>query len=316
MFKQKKQKKQKKTKKKKIIRRNKRKNLSKDRNFKNRYAYKIFIIAILNLLLFSVNNIIIQKYYNGRIFVTFMYNNEAETAYIHIWRLYSYVDKFIIVVSNKTISGLPKNVSFSPFEKELRPYMKKVDIIYFDQICNKREYPSDNHIWCFEKSQRDYAKTYIEEHYAPTEDDLLIVVDIDEIMTREGIQYVMKNPPKHFYHVKGSMYFPYYYHKVEDWDRGYVIRYKKNMKTLSKYRDKYPKEFLKYDFNAKRPLITHCSYCFNTLEQYKNKIISFPHQEYNKEPYITNNWIFKSHYCRKKIKSHSGHDEPYEGGDI
>ena len=311
MFKQKKQKKTKK----KLLEETKDKILSKYSNLKNRYAYKIFIIVILGLLLFSLNNTIIKKNINGRIFVTFMYNNEAETAYIHIWRLYNYVYKFIIVVSNKTISGLPKNISFSPFEKELRPYMKKVDIIYFNQICNKREYPSDNHIWCFEKSQRDYAKTYIEEHYAPTEDDLFIVGDIDEIMTREGIQYVIKNPPKHFYHVKGSLYFPYYYHKVTDWNKGYVIRYKKNMKTLSKYRDMYPNEFLKFDYNAKRPLITHCSYCFKKLEQYKNKIISFPHQEFNKEPYITNNWIFKSHYCRKKINSRQGqgYDEPYEG---
>ena len=41
-------------------------------------------------------------------------------------------------------------------------------------------------------SQRDYAKNYIEENYNPTEKDLLIVVDIDEILTREGIEYIKK----------------------------------------------------------------------------------------------------------------------------
>ena len=37
--------------------------------------------------------------------------------------------------------------------------------------------------------------------------------------------------------------------------------------------------------------------------------MSFTHQEFNKEPYITYNWIFKSHYCREKINSPPGYDE-------
>ena len=46
--------------------------------------------------------------FDGRIFLCTLYNNEAESAYIHIWRLYHYVDKFIIVISNLTYSGKPK----------------------------------------------------------------------------------------------------------------------------------------------------------------------------------------------------------------
>ena len=58
-------------------------------------------------------------------------------------------------------------------------------------------------------------------------------------------------------------------------------------------------------------LTVNCSYCFRTLEEYKNKIKSFSHQEYNKEPYITNDFIFKSHYCREKIHSPLGKDDEY-----
>jgi len=253
--------------------------------------------------------------FNGTIFVSFMYNNEAEMAYIHIWRLYDYVDKFIFVISNKTFSNNPKNFSFSPYEENIRPYMDKIDIANFDNICNEKEYPSDNLAWCLEKSQRDYAKTFIEKHYNPKKDDLFIVADIDEILTREGIEYIKENPPNNYSFIKGSMYFPYYYHKVDNWDKGLVIRYNRNMLTLSKYRDIKIENnnTLKYKLNSSKPLITHCSYCFKDLEQYKNKIISFAHQEFNKPPYITNNWIFKSHYCRTKINSFPGYDEPYEG---
>ena len=243
-----------------------------------------------------------------------MYNNEAEMAYIHIWRLYNYVDKFIILISNRTFSNKPKNFSFMPFEENIRPYMNKVDIVNFNNICNRKAYPSLNPIWCFEKSQRDYAKNFIEENYNPTEDDLIIVVDIDEIFTREGIQYVKKNPPKKYYSIKGSLYFPYYYHKVDNWNKGCVIRYNKNMATLSNYRAiARESNSLKYKLNPSKPLITHCSYCFKEIEQYKNKIKSFSHQSYNRPPYITNNWIFRSHYCRIKLNSPPGIDEPYEG---
>ena len=62
-------------------------------------------------------------------------------AYIHIWRLYNYVYKFIIVINNITYTGNPKNISFKPFEKDIQPYMDKVEVVYFNNVCNKKEYP-------------------------------------------------------------------------------------------------------------------------------------------------------------------------------
>ena len=51
--------------------------------------------------------------------------------------------------------------------------------------------------------------------------------------------------------------------------------YNKNMTTLSKYRKmKNNNNILKYKSYPSKPLITHCSYCFRELEQYKNKITS------------------------------------------
>ena len=269
----------------------------------------------INIIIDSIHKFLSTKTpFNGRIFLCSSYNNEAEMAYIHIWRLYDYVYKFIFVTSNKTHSGLPKNVTFFPFESNIKPYMNKVDIINFNNICNLKEYPKDNFSWCIEKSQRDYAKTFIEENYNPTKNDLLIIVDIDEILTKEGIEYIKENPPNSFKIIKGTYYFPYYYHRIVNWDRGCVVRYNKKMKTLSKYRaiKGNAHNLLKYKYNPSKPLITHCSYCFNSIEKYKNKIMSFAHTEYNKLPYITNNWIFRSHYCRETFRD-QGYDEPYEG---
>ena len=238
-------------------------------------------------------------------------------AYIHFWRLYDYVFRFIIVTSNITYSGIPKNITFKSFQQNIQPFMNKIDIVFFDNICNRKEYPNSTLIWCIESSQRDYAKTFIEEKYNPTDKDLLIVVDIDEILTKEGIEYIIKYPPIDYYFIKGSYYFPYYYHRFEDFNRSLIVRYHKNMKTLTEYRAMKRKnnKIIQFKFNPKKPLITHCSFCFKNIEEYKNKLKSFSHQNLNKPPYNTNNWIFKTHYCRKRLGSKMlfGYEEPYEG---
>ena len=300
------------------------------KNFRShkRKTIKIFIIFALFIsylliftLILDVNPIfyIIQKFQNNneskeRYFLCSTYNNEAETIYIHLWRLYDYVDKFIIVISNKTHAGLPRNNTFKSFEKDIQRYMDKVDLVDFDNVCQSKDYPNDNFIWCFEKSQRDYAKTYIESKYNPTDKDIILIVDIDEILTREGIQYIKKHPPIDHYCIKGSKYFPYYYHKIQEWDWPAAARYNKSMKPLSYYKGKTRHMLLTYDYNPSKPLVTHCSYCFKDIAEYKNKIISYAHQEFNRPPWITNNWIFKSQYCRHKLDAiTAGYDEPYEG---
>ena len=285
----------------------------------------IFILFLFVLAFFTddnkdtyLNKIISNnnKPTKGRIFLCTMYNNEAEIAYIHIWRLYEYIYKFIIITSNMTYSGLFKNITFKSFEKDLKPYMGKVDIVNFPNICDRNKYNDSQLIWCLEMSQRDYAKPYIEANYNPTENDLIIITDLDEILTREGIEYIINNPPKDFYFLKGTIYFPYYYHRLEDCDRSLVVRYNKTMKTLTLLRGMQitDNNTLKFKDNPSKPLITHCSYCFKNIEEYRNKLRSYSHQEFNKPPYITNDWIFKSHYCREKLGSPpDGFDEPYNG---
>ena len=77
--------------------------LKKKKSFSFSFKLNIFIILLIFYILFfniSNNNIhkninlfkINDNSFNGRIFISFLYNNEAEMAYIHIWRLYDYVD--------------------------------------------------------------------------------------------------------------------------------------------------------------------------------------------------------------------------------
>ena len=99
------------------------------------YIGEIKKIPNVNLLANIINNN--ENSFNGRIFLCTTYNNEAETVYIHLWRLYDYVDKFVIVISNKTYQGRPKNFTFKPFEKEIERYKDKIDIANFDMFATE-----------------------------------------------------------------------------------------------------------------------------------------------------------------------------------
>ena len=252
----------------------------------------------------------IRKGKNQRIFDTWMYNNEAEMAYIRLWRLYDLVDYFIIVVANNSHSGLGKNISFYPYDKEIEQFRDKMRIVYTPHLYCKPEYKRGNtRAWCIERSQRDYGYDYMKENFNLTEDDIILVSDCDEIFTRDAVKFISEHPPKTFYFVKGHMYFPYYFHYQEQWDLGFVLRYQHHFnRTLSSLRvlghiGPNKEDILQNDV----PFITHCTWCFKDIEQYQNKIRSFGHQEFNRPPYITPDFIFKSHYCRDKINSGPNH---------
>ena len=252
----------------------------------------------------------VKKGKHQRIFDTWMYNNEAEMAYIRIWRLYDYVDYFIIVVSNYTHTGMQKIISFRPFTKDLEKYQSKIRIVYVDGVlCDNVTYPHEDYPWCVEKTQRDYAVKYIEQNFQPTEDDLILISDADEIWTRKSIKFISEHPPKFYYFVRGNVYFPYYFHYQEKWDVGIVCRYIPNMLLYAT-----PSQIRQQAYNDHSFLIgtddifiTHCSWCFKNINHYKRKLMSFAHTEFNRPPFTTDDWIFASHYCRSKINSPDTH---------
>ena len=72
---------------------------------------------------------------------------------------------------------------------------------------------------------------------------------------------------------------------------------------------------LKFLYNPAKKHISHCSYCFKDINNYKNKLKSFAHRGFNRLLFISILWIFKSNnYRRIKIGSPlNGYEEPYKG---
>ena len=113
-----------------------------------------------------------------------------------------------------------------------------------------------------------------------TNDDIILVSDVDEIFTREGIVYIRQNPPDYFYFVPGVMYFPYYFHRVNRWNNALAMRYnisKRGQIHVSLLRSGNDRR----QFNVSKFFVTHCSYCFSSYEEFRNKLNSFSHQEKN-----------------------------------
>ena len=57
---------------------------------------------------------------------------------------------------------------------------------------------------------------------------------------------------------------------------------------------------IKFKDRPSKPFITLYSYYCKGIKKYRNKLRIYLYQEFNKPPYITNDWIFKSHYCIRK----------------
>lgn len=215
------------------------------------YCFRISSIltrTIRNLLLFSTN-FSLSSPNEIRIFDTWIYNHEADIVYIQIWRLYKYVDYFVILVSNTTFSGIKRGITFSPYEKELEQYQDKICIVSLPhQLRNRYISPSQflNKIWCFEKTARDYSLQAIRSLFGLKMSDLILVSDLDEIFTREAMEYIIQNPPETYYYARGYMYFPYYYHIIENWNYDLVLRYDPKYFALSRFRSKYPQPMIGY----------------------------------------------------------------------
>ncbi|EAY20033.1 hypothetical protein TVAG_365410 [Trichomonas vaginalis G3] len=227
-----------------------------------------------------------------KVFDCVIYNSESYMLYNRLWRLDPYVDHFIVVYSGITHSGLPNNITFAPFEKEIKSYSSKAHFFQIDIQCAKARDKN----WCRENNQRKYLFRFLKK-FNPQVGDLIIVSDIDEIPTRKGMQWILDHPPYDFYNYKCYMTNHGYTHRYPElWGMPYVEYY---THSFSEGLMQYHRNLVQ--FHTLQPLGTHCSSCFPDLETYIKKYNSFAHQEFHKYPFMNTSYLFWSHYCKKSM---------------
>ncbi|EAY23138.1 hypothetical protein TVAG_183750 [Trichomonas vaginalis G3] len=131
--------------------------------------------------------------------------------------------------------------------------------------------------------------------FYPKDGDLVLISDVDEIPTRKGMEYMLEHPPIYYYTIH-AVYntINFMYKTPEKWHKSTLLRYNSQVKAkdFQTFRDEVV-------INLTEPVATHCTCCFNDLDNYTRKYKSFSHQELNRHPFINESYVFRSHYCRK-----------------
>ena len=137
----------------------------------------------------------------------FQFFNEFDLLEVKLATEYDFVDKFIIIESNMTHSGNPKDYTLSLNKERYAKWLDKVEIVQLDM--NKI-----HDMWARESFQRNYSKIYLKGRVKDT--DTVIVSDCDEIaneyVIKTGVEYI--NGGSHLVKVDQPIYiykFNYYH---------------------------------------------------------------------------------------------------------
>lgn len=223
------------------------------------------------------------------------FNNEIEMLNLQFIINYDIVDKFIISESNTTFSGIPKSYNFktySVFDK----YKDKIiyDIVKTDCIDDLPEYKFDRSFktyWRREKKQREsfFKNSNFQD------DDFIFFTDADEIVFIKDIIDKMNLYKFNYFNIKHCRYYINTQVKIGDIMRcvsGFTFKsFLKKYKTF--FDDNYPIREIGY---VSGDYVEHenCGYHLSACYDYKEKIQSFSHGEYNTEACY-------NHGCNEKL---------------
>ena len=196
------------------------------------------------------------------------------------------VDRFVIVEGDKTWQNNPKKLKF-----DVKKFEKFKDKIIYIPVT---DLPDGEDPYLRENHQRNSISKGIKD---ANEDDIILISDLDEIPCPKAIKnfdHKMRYATfkqKHFYYKFNlqSKSYPYWY--------GSRVCIKKYLKSPQWLRDiKIKKKPFWKIFGKKIQLISNGGWHFSFLkspDSIKNKIISYSHQEYNKEEFTNTDLIKK-----------------------
>ena len=213
-----------------------------------------------------------------KIFDCFSYWDEDLLLEIRLNILNDYVDYFIIVEGNKTWQNNPKKLKFDI--KKFKEFEKKIIYIPVEDL------PDGNNPYIRENFQRNAISRGLAK---AKDEDLIIISDLDEIPDPEKIKIFNK---KMRYAVFKQLHFYYKINlqsqKNPFWhgSRICVKKYLKSPQWLRNLKTK-KKPFWKI-FKKNIQLINNGGWHFSFLkdpDSIKKKILSYSHQEFNKEEF-------------------------------
>jgi len=225
-----------------------------------------------------------------KVYDMFLINTELDWLEIRLNELHSEVDYFIILEAAITFQGgeKPLHLQDSFGHPRFEKFRSKIIHQNVDfSIAKKLDYDDT---WELERFTRNalfnQALLSLVGPEAPSQGDVLLIGDIDEL-PRTSTLVALRNcafPPRvtlrsHFYYYSFQ-----WLHRGDQWMHPQATYYNGPKDTIS------PEE-LRFSFKKGKANVDlycaawHCSSCFPTMEDLKNKITSFSHKGYN-QPYF------------------------------
>lgn len=224
-----------------------------------------------------------------RIYDMFLVNTELDWLEIRLHELDSEIDYFIILESNITFQAEEKPLyvqeAFKDVERSWDKYRHKI----IHQVVDFSHAQLDkDDTWMHERFTRNALFTQalrsLSGSQAPKQGDVLLVGDIDEL-PRTNTLVALRNcafPPR------VTLRSQFYYYSFQWLHRGVQWHH-----PQATYFNGYDDTIMPEDLRSGKPhselynAAWHCSSCFRSMAEMKNKITSFSHKGYN-HPYILN----------------------------
>lgn len=208
------------------------------------------------------------------IYDCFIFSNEIELLKIRLEYYFNEVDRFVIIESAFTFSGLSRDLVFPKIQDELLDYEEK--IIYFPLLT----IPKFTSPWDIEYYVRDQIRTCLNENKV-NDEDIVMISDVDEIL---NLRKIRPNEIKEACMVKISTYYHFINLKAYEVINVNLISPYKYIK-LEHLGDRYKYyKFVSKQIEHEELNGWHLTYMFGgEIKKYIEKINSFSHQEYNNE---------------------------------
>ena len=211
-----------------------------------------------------------------KIIDSFIFGGEIEMLKMRLDYLYDSVDYFVFSESNRTFTGIKKNLIFLENSAQFEKYMDKIHYIIYEPEFSETNINHDP--WSFEKGQRNILMSKLRE--LADNDTLTLHGDLDEFPDKNKFDIAWNKIKDVELDAVSFNLKTFYYSPITQLDINWYGTAALNKKTLTKMDDLA--HLRDYVFNS--PHIEdggwHLSF-FETPEKIQQKIKSYSHQEYN-----------------------------------
>ncbi|THU85036.1 glycosyltransferase family 17 protein [Dendrothele bispora CBS 962.96] len=210
-----------------------------------------------------------QDHGKTKVLDAIMMSTELDLLEIRLNELENVVDRFFIIESNTTFTGLPKQTHFANNRQRFAKFEKKISYRF---IPGPSEY-NEKGAWDVEADTRRAMTLFLRSHmteYLPGTRSLVIMSDIDEIPSAHSLallrncdfgQSIHLQLRNYLYSFEWFLGFNSWRASVHQWNR-----------------DSYYRHSMSGDV-ALADAGWHCSYCFRTIPEYVTKMEGFSHSD-------------------------------------